>query len=102
MIRAIYHNGAIQPLDELPVTWRDGQELVVDAIESEDTAETFDEWVAEIRDATVNISEDDHQRMEEFLKRYEAESKELGRREMERAPSIFADESNDHPTKHAG
>jgi hypothetical protein len=29
MIRAIYRDGAIQPLDELPSTWHDGQELVV-------------------------------------------------------------------------
>jgi len=40
MIRAILKKGKIEPLDELPECWRDGQELIVEGCEpSDDPAE---------------------------------------------------------------
>jgi hypothetical protein len=102
MIRAVYRDGAIQPVDRIPPDWRDGDELVVDAISSAAPPESFEDWVAELNAAAAEISDEDHARMEAALEEIEARSKELGRREMERSEKVFSDELDDKPTRQAG
>lgn len=102
MIRAIYRKGAIEPLDDLPADWHEGQELVVDALPGADTTESFEEWAAEIKTAAAGISDEDHDRLMAALADIESESKELGRREMERSRNIFADDPDAAASKAAG
>jgi hypothetical protein len=86
MIRAIYRDGAIQPLDEVPADWREGDELIVDQADEVPSAEELDAWVADVEAAVAKIPDSDHDIMEAVLAQVEAESKELGRRELERLP----------------
>jgi len=55
MIRAIYRDGAIRPLDKLPSEWRNGQELEVKAMQPRDSAADTDDWINE-RGAFANYS----------------------------------------------
>jgi predicted DNA-binding antitoxin AbrB/MazE fold protein len=90
MIRAVYRNGVIQPLDSLPADWREG--LVLEVSESDvdadvrPTAEEVEEWSAAVLAATAGITDEEHAQFLKALDEIEAESKELGRREMERSP----------------
>ena len=103
MIRAVYRDGKIHPLDGFHADWREGDELVVDALPSANIPdESFNEWVAELNAACAAISDEDHARMEAALEEIEARSKELGRREMERSAQIFNDELGDKPSRQAG
>jgi predicted DNA-binding antitoxin AbrB/MazE fold protein len=85
MIRAIYRSGVIQPLDDVPADWQEGEELTVDLADPAPTAEELDAWVADVKAATANISDEDHDKFMAALAEVEAESKELARREMERS-----------------
>src|SRR5712691_10883913 len=44
MIRAILKKGKIEPLDELPGHWRDGQELTVEGGEPSDDPAEIKKW----------------------------------------------------------
>src|SRR2546423_13312810 len=105
MIRAVYRNGTVQPLDDIPADWLEGEELAVEQtggkLAPEELAE-FDDWVAEINAAAARISHEDHERMAAALEEIERESKELGRREMERAHLIFAVDEGRAGGKEAG
>ncbi len=90
MIRAVYSNGKIQPLDDLPATWQDGQELVVDVCVGPALRETIEQWAVEMDDAGA-LSDEDHDRFMKALEEVERESKVLGRREMEKSAHIFCD-----------
>ena len=105
MIRAIFHNGTIRPLDEIPGHWLDGEELTVEQTGgklSSEELEEIDDWVAEMKAATAGISNEDHDQLMAALEEVERESKELGRREMERAPYVFPEEANGAAAKEAG
>jgi hypothetical protein len=84
MIRAIYRNGAIEPLDDLPADWQEGQELCIDEA-SKPTSDASDRWLADLDASAAQIPERVHVELAAALDRVEAESKELGRREMERS-----------------
>lgn len=101
MIRAVYRDGKIQALDGIPADWREGDELVVDAVECEETPESFEEWVAELNEAAAGISDEEHDRFMKALDEVERESKELGRREMEKSKYIFPD-TDDEVSREAG
>jgi hypothetical protein len=81
-------------LDAAPANWRDGEKLLVDAVAGDDPpGESFEQWQAEMAAATAGITDEDHDRLMAALDEAERESKELGRREMERAELLFADDS---------
>jgi hypothetical protein len=102
MIRAIYRNGKIQPLDSIPADWREGDELVINAAPSEDIPrESFEEWIADLKEAVADISDEDHERMEAALNEIEAGSKEQARREIDRSNADFDDYRTSKPTKRA-
>jgi hypothetical protein len=87
MIRAVYRDGKIEPLDKIPAYWDEGQELEIQQTGGKMSPEEFDEldqWVAEMEEATKNITDEDHDQFMAILNQLEAESKEQGRREMEK------------------
>ena len=93
MIKAVYRQGNVQLLDSVPSNWREGEELIIDAVAADEVPnETFEQWVAEIEAATAGISDEDHARFMAALAEVEAESKALGRREMERSDRLFAED----------
>src|SRR5438045_1286542 len=102
MIRAVYRDGKIQPLDGIPAEWREGDELIVEPVSDEVPSESFDDWAADLRAATEGISDEDHDRLMAALEVVEKESKELGRREMERLAHLFDDDSPPGTAKEAG
>ena len=79
-IKAIVHNGSIQPLEPLPSDWVEGKELLV-----EDSAIApagdLEAWAREIDEAASQLSAQDHDRFREALDEVERQSKEATRRE---------------------
>jgi hypothetical protein len=102
MIRAIYRNGEIQPLDEIPSDWQDGQELVVDLLANSEPCETIEQWNAEMDAAGAGLTDEDDEEFMKALDEVERRSKELGRREMEKAGSLFVDDVQDIDSCEAG
>ena len=82
MIRAILKKGKIQPLDELPAHWRDGQELTVDGGEPSDDPAEIGKWQEKLMSLSAQIPAEDHKRMAAALAQQDRQEKERMRREM--------------------
>jgi hypothetical protein len=63
MIRAILRKGKIQPLEELPEHWRDGQELIVEGCGPSDDPEEIKKWYEKLVTLSVQIPREDHERL---------------------------------------
>ena len=82
MIHAIYKNGQIQPVDEIPEDWEDGKELVVDSSLPSDDPEEIKRWSADMRALGALISDEDHATMMAAIEEQRRVGKEQMRREM--------------------
>jgi len=82
MIRAILKKGKIQPMDELPKHWRDGQELIVEGFEPSDDPVDIKKWYEKLVAASSQIPTKDHQQMAASLKEQKRQAKKLVRKEM--------------------
>jgi hypothetical protein len=80
MIRAVFKDGVLHPLDPPPSEWLDGRELLVE--EAETTPEDLDTWYREVKDLVAKIDPGDPARIEAALKEQDAEAKAWMRREM--------------------
>jgi len=67
MIRAILKKGKIQPLDELPKHWREGQELIVEGCEPSDDPADIKKWHDQLVALSAQIPAEDHERMADAL-----------------------------------
>jgi hypothetical protein len=103
MIKAVYRDGRVELVDPVPADWKEGLELEVGLAEGQPPAgaESFEEWQADMAAATAGLTEEDHDRLMRAIEEHERESKELGRREMERSGDLFLDEQDDGPKKSA-
>lgn len=81
MIRAVIRNGAIQPLEPLPLEWEDGKELIVEEDDEIPDAQTLAEWQREMDQAMAAVPPEEDERFLKALAEIEAESKEAVRRE---------------------
>jgi len=79
-IRAILRHGIIQPIEPLPRTWAEGQELVVEEPNGE-RREEIGQWAAELEAATAQIPTEEHDRFLQALDENERESKEAVRKQ---------------------
>jgi hypothetical protein len=87
MIRAVFRQGVIQPLDAVPEAWQEGSELLVqEAAPAGPSPEAVAAWAAEVEAAAARIDETDHDCFMSVLADVEAESKVLGRQQLERSP----------------
>jgi hypothetical protein len=82
MIRAILKKGKIEPLDELPGYWRDGQELIVEGCEPSDDPAEIKKWHEKLLALSAQIPAEDHRRMAAALAEQDRQAKESMRREM--------------------
>jgi hypothetical protein len=82
MIRAILKKGKIQPVDELPEHWHDGQELVIESCEPSDDPVIIKEWYRKLELLSAQIPAEDHQRMAAALAEQDRHAKERARRDM--------------------
>ena len=82
MIRAILKKGKIEPLDELPGHWRDGQELIVEGGEPSDDPAEIRKWHKKLLALSAQIPAEDHKRMAAALAEQDRQAKESMRREM--------------------
>src|SRR5262249_24261140 len=82
MIRAILKKGKIQPLEELPEHWREGQELIVEGCEPSDDPADIKKWYQELMALSAEIPAEDHQRMAAALAEQDRQAKERMRRDM--------------------
>jgi hypothetical protein len=82
MIRAILRKGKIQPLDELPEHWREGQELIVEGGEPSDDPADIRKWHEELMALSAQIPAEDHKRMAAALAEQNRQAKERMRRDM--------------------
>lgn len=81
MIHAVYKDGQIQPLDEIPEDWEDGQELVIEQSPSEDPEE-IKRWSKDMQALREKISDEDHAAFMAALAEIRREGKEQMRKEM--------------------
>jgi hypothetical protein len=79
MIRAVFKDGKIQPLDPPPSDWQDGRELIVE--EAETTPEDLDEWYRGVKELVAKIDPGDPARIEAALREQDADAKAWMRRE---------------------
>ena len=82
MIRAILKKGKIQPLDELPQHWREGQELIVEGCEPSDDPADITIWHDKLVTLSAQIPAEDHERMAAALAEQDRQAKELMRRDL--------------------
>jgi hypothetical protein len=82
MIRAILKKGKIQPLDELPQHWRDGQQLTVEGWEPSDDPAEIKKWHDKLVALSAQIPAEDHERMAVAIGEQDRQAKELMRRDM--------------------
>jgi hypothetical protein len=82
MIRAILKKGKIQPVDELPRHWREGQELIVEGGEPSDDPSDIKKWHDQLVALSAQIPAEDHARMAAALAEHDRQAKELMRRDM--------------------
>jgi hypothetical protein len=71
MIRAILQKGCIKPLDRLPKSWSEGQELIVDSCEPSDDPKEITRWFEELRDLSAEIPRSDHERLAAALAKHD-------------------------------
>src|SRR5437879_13169392 len=81
MIRAILKKGKIEPLDELPVHWREGQELIVEGGDPSDDPAAIKKWHEELLALSAQIPAEDHKRMAAALAEQDREAQDLMRRD---------------------
>jgi hypothetical protein len=83
MPKAILKNGAILPLEPLPVEWKDGRELSVEAAdEPGETDAEFDVWLAELQALCAGNDPDDLVQVEQRIRVADSEAKSIVRKEM--------------------
>jgi hypothetical protein len=82
MIRAILKKGKIQPIDELPEHWREGQELIVEGCGPSDDPADIKKWYEALVALSAQIPPEDHQQMAAALAEHDREAKALMRRDM--------------------
>jgi hypothetical protein len=82
VVRAVLKHGKIQPLDDLPQSWSEGQELLIEEGEPPVDPEEIAAWSREIEEAAARIPEEEHERFLAALEEVEKESKEKARREI--------------------
>jgi predicted DNA-binding antitoxin AbrB/MazE fold protein len=82
MIRAIFRNGVIEPVESVPVDWHEGDRLIIEQEESNPTAEELDRWSAEVEEAAAKTPAEDHDRAMAAIAQHRAEAKRWMRREM--------------------
>jgi len=82
MIRAILKKGKIQPVDELPEYWREGQELIVEGAEPSEDPADIKRWYAKLLALSAQIPPEDHQRMAAAVAEQDRQAKEQMRRDM--------------------
>lgn len=90
MVKAILMDGLIQPTEDLPATWEEGQALVIDVAEPYSETEEIRAWSREIADLdtwtrdletlAVDIPPEDFLRLNAALTAADKEAKDLVRR----------------------
>lgn len=62
MLKAIYHNGAIVPVDPVPIEWKEGDELEV--ARSTNGVMDIDAWVEMMNDLCADSLPEEEKRMQ--------------------------------------
>ena len=75
-IRAILRHGIIQPVEPLPRSWAEGQELVIEEPNGERGEAEIGQWAAELEAAAAQIPAEEHELFLQALDDIERESKE--------------------------
>jgi hypothetical protein len=82
MIRAVYRDGKIEPLDSVPKGWREGDKLLVEQEETAPTEQEIENWAAEVEATAAKISDEDHGKFMAAIAEHRADAKKWMRREM--------------------
>ncbi len=82
MIRAILKKSKIQPLEELPEHWFEGQELIVEGCDPSDDPADIKKWHDKLVALSAHIPGADHERMAAALAEQDRQAKERMRRDM--------------------
>lgn len=80
-IRAILQHGVIQPIEPLPSTWIEGQELLIEEPIATTSNEELRQWADDLEVSSARIPSDEHERFLQALEGIERESKEAVRKQ---------------------
>jgi hypothetical protein len=80
-IKAVIRGGRIEPMEPLPLEWREGQELLVEQPDGSAGNVKVDQWVQDLDEATALVPAGEHQRFQQAMEEIERESKNRVRRE---------------------
>ena len=79
-IKAIIREGRLEPVEPLPQNWKDGEEVLVEKPEPDDSPAALEQWADELRQSTAKIPPEEHERLKKALEEMKRESKEAMRR----------------------
>lgn len=85
MIRAVFKDGVLHPLDPPPSEWLDGRELLVEEasdVDAELSKEELRRWYQDLEEMVDKLDADDIERMEAAIREADEQAKALVRREM--------------------
>lgn len=82
MIRAIIRQGHIEPLDQLPKEWSEGQEVTVEIRDGQMSDREILKWHAEWKADCQDFSEADQAELDNALREIRQQGKEQMRKEM--------------------
>jgi hypothetical protein len=82
MIRAVLRKGKIEPLEDLPTFWHEGQELVIEGSEPSDDPKEIVQWHERLIALSEQIPAEDHVRMATALAEQDREAKKSMWQEM--------------------
>lgn len=77
MLRAVWKNGTICPLEPLPPEWEDGRELPVEPADGDDESRDMDAWYRELQAMVAQNDPSDWARVEQSLQAADEQAKAL-------------------------
>ncbi len=83
MVKAIISQGLIRPLEPLPIEWKDGKEVWIDAEPDDDaTPDEIARDFAELEEMCATNDPEDEARIAQAILELRHQGKETGRRKM--------------------
>lgn len=80
-IRAIFKEGKIQPLQEIPSDWTEGQELLIEQLGEPVSEQEIQQWLQQMEAGAAQISAKDEEVFLRAIEEHRKESKEAVARE---------------------
>ena len=86
MIRAIVTKGILKPLDPLPLSWQEGDEVLIPEhaceVDAPGSTDRLDRWYQDLQAAAAQIDPEDDRLLQQAIQEIRQQAKDIARREM--------------------